>query len=104
MLTCWQAIVFDELRDISTCLAFISVDPDVKILRIKNRLDPSYNAALSGGYRDININLRFVSAAAMRLGIGTHVCEVQLVLRGVAELKSDEGHRHYVEGRNLRAD
>ena len=74
------------------------------MLRIKNRLDPGYDAGLSGGYRDVNLNLRFASPVAERLGIETHVCEVQLVLRGVAELKSDEGHQHYVECRNLRAD
>ena len=99
-----QAIVFETLRDITACLTLISADPDVVILRIKNRLDPDYDAGLSGGYRDVNINLRFASPATARLGIGTHVCEVQLMLLGVAKLKSDEGHRNYVQGRNLRAD
>ena len=101
---CRQAIVFEELKDISACLGSITADPDVAILRIKNRLDPDYDSDLSGGYRDVNVNLRFASPFAALLGIETHVCELQLILRGVAELKSDEGHRNYVEGRNLRAD
>jgi hypothetical protein len=101
---CRQAIVFEELAGIAECLRAIASDPDVAILRVKNRLDPAYDAAASGGYRDLNLNVRFTSAAAVRLGVETHVCEVQLMLRGIAELKSDEGHRHYVECRNLRAD
>jgi hypothetical protein len=101
---CRQAIVFEELAGITECLRVIAGDSDVAILRVKNRLDPAYDAATSGGYRDVNLNLRFASAAAARLGVEMHVCEVQLMLRVIAELKSDEGHQHYVECRNLRAD
>ncbi len=53
----------------------VSVAP----VQVKNRLDPGYDAGrLSGGYRDVNVNLRLVSPLAARLGADTHVCEVCL--------------------------
>ena len=41
---------------------------------------------------------------AVWLGVDGHVCEVQLVPRAVAELKSAAGHRNYVMFRNLRVE
>jgi hypothetical protein len=38
------------------------------------------------------VNLRVVTAETRRLGVETHVCEVQLILRPIAELKVG-GHR-----------
>ena len=101
---CRQCIVFDDLQGVSACLSKIAADTDVKLLRVKNRLDLAYNASLSGGYRDVNINLRFTTPAAALLGVETHVCELQLILRRIAELKREEGHQRYVTGRNLRAE
>ena len=102
---CRESVVFKSLRDLSTCLAAMAADSDVALLRVKNRFDPAYDSASSGGYRDVQVCLSFTSAAAaVRLGLDRHVCEVQLLLRATAELKSDAGHRHYVECRNLRAD
>eukprot|EP00961_Rhodomonas_salina_P238321 3221285-Rhodomonas_salina.2 len=39
-----------------------------------------------------------------RIGADWHVCEVQLVLREVALLKNNEGHKRYVDFRNYRSD
>ena len=58
---------------------------------MKNRLDPGYDAAASGGYRDVALNLRLTGVAARELGVETHVCEVQLLLRPFAELKVGVG-------------
>ena len=84
---CWQSIIFDDAADISTCLLNISADPDVLIVRIKNRLDPAYNSAVSAGYRDVVLNLKICNERTMDLGVNEHVCEVQLVHRLFAELK-----------------
>ena len=84
---CRQSIVFDDAADISTCLHNISTDPDVKIVRVKNRLDPAYNAAVSAGYRDVVLNLKICNEKTVDLGVNEHVCEVQLVHRLFAELK-----------------
>jgi hypothetical protein len=50
-------------------------------------MDPDYDGCASAGYRDVSLNLRVVGAAARRLGVEGHVCEVQLLLRRFAELK-----------------
>ncbi len=84
---CRQSIVFESISDLTKCLVSISDDDDVIILRVKNRLDLGYNAALSAGYRDVCLNLRFSSELTQSLGLQWHVCEVQLVLLPYAKLK-----------------
>jgi len=54
--------------------------------------------------RDVALNVRIVSEEAIELALDTHVCEVQLILKHYAEMKSDEGHKRYVEFRNARAE
>jgi hypothetical protein len=39
------------------------------------------------GRAGLQVNLRVVTAETLRLGVETHVCEVQLILRPIAELK-----------------
>ena len=101
---CRQSIIFESPSDIAACLAAIAADPAVSLVRIKNRLDPQYNALSSAGYRDVAINLRMVGQEARDLSLDEHVCEVQLILKAFAELKSDSGHSRYVTFRNLRGE
>ena len=75
---CRQSIVFREGIDLVTCLRTIAEDPSVSIERVKNRLDPGYNAV--GGYRDVCVNLRIGTEETIELGMDGHVCEVQLIL------------------------
>jgi hypothetical protein len=84
---CRQSIIFESIGGIIACLALISQDQDVKILRIKNRLDPAYNSAQSAGYRDVAMNIRIATPEAQALEANAHVCELQLVLRQYAEIK-----------------
>lgn len=72
------------------------------IVRVKNRLDKNYDTRLSLGYRDVALNLRVLADEAFKLGVETHVCELQLILHKVAKNKSESGHRRYVEFRNAR--
>uniref|UniRef100_A0A7S0HFA5 Uncharacterized protein n=1 Tax=Hanusia phi TaxID=3032 RepID=A0A7S0HFA5_9CRYP len=88
-----QSIIFDSVLDLSTCLRVIFEDEDVEIVRVKNRLDRRYDASATAGYRDVLLNLRFLSAK-------WYVCELQLILRDFAELKTDSGHSRYVSWRN----
>ena len=37
--------------------------------------------------RDVAMNMRVVSPATLELGIETHICELQLLLRPFAEVK-----------------
>lgn len=75
------------MKDLGRCLKLISQDHEVKIVRIKNRLHPSFDSRLSGGYRDIALNLRINTEITRLLALNGHVCEVQLLLKQVAELK-----------------
>ncbi len=100
---CRQSIVFESTQDIAACLQLIAEDDDVSILSIKNRLSREYDDKETAGYRDVNINLRFKNEDAHRLGVDFHICELQLLLRSFAELKSDRGHARYVKFRNARA-
>ena len=59
----------------------------MSVIRIKNRLDPAYNSALSAGYRDVCMNIRISNHLTEELGLNLHVCEVQLVLLPYAKLK-----------------
>ena len=120
---CRQTIVFEGVNDLTQCLKVLSEDQDVHILRIKNRLDPFYDARQSAGYRDVAMNLCISNEQTQVLCIDQHVCELQLLLKSVAEMKvshsflkvhyfllmnflcvqSDEGHKRYVTFRDLRA-
>ena len=84
---CRQSIVFTSIVDLAQCLKLIEDDPEIQLERIKNRLDPAYRSVLSGGYRDVAVNLRIVSAHTVDLCLKLHVCEVQLVLRRFADVK-----------------
>ncbi len=48
---CRQSVVFDGLAGVAACLRTIQADPEVAVLRVKNRLDRTYNARTSAGYR-----------------------------------------------------
>ena len=75
------------------------------VLGSDNRLEPGYDARLnSAGYRDVSLNIRIVNETTMGMGIETHVCEVQLLLKAFAMLKNDDGHARYVTWRNTRGE
>ena len=69
------------------CLRVMEDDPEVHLVRIKNRMDPSHPSLVSGGYRDVSVNLRVISERTKGLGLAMHVCEVQLILKRFAEVK-----------------
>uniref|UniRef100_A0A7S0W940 RelA/SpoT domain-containing protein n=1 Tax=Hemiselmis tepida TaxID=464990 RepID=A0A7S0W940_9CRYP len=99
---CRQSIVFDNVKDLTACLIQIYEDPEATIVRIKNRLDPSYNSYASAGYRDVALNLRICNRRSSHMALDTHVCEVQLLLKQVAEIKNEDGHKRYIQFRNAR--
>ena len=84
---CRQCIVFQKGQDLVRCLGAIGSDPDVVLMRVKNRLDPLYDAKASAGYRDVLVNLRVETAETARLCVAGHVCEVQLLLLPFAMIK-----------------
>ena len=84
---CRQRIVFDGPAGVLACLEAAARDPDVVVVRVKNRLHGGYDARQTAGYRDVLLNVRVDTPETRRLGIETHVCEVQLALAAFASLQ-----------------
>jgi hypothetical protein len=84
---CRQSIYFNSIIDICSCLTAISKDPDIALVRIKNRFDPALDSVSSAGYRNLAVNLRVDTPETRALGIETHICEVQLLLLHMAVIK-----------------
>jgi hypothetical protein len=61
---CRQTVVFNDVAALLACLRAIRADPEARVLRVKNRLDPAYDARPSAGYRDVALNLRLESPQA----------------------------------------
>eukprot|EP00282_Hemiselmis_andersenii_P037851 CAMPEP_0169447236 /NCGR_PEP_ID=MMETSP1042-20121227/11412_1 /TAXON_ID=464988 /ORGANISM="Hemiselmis andersenii, Strain CCMP1180" /LENGTH=761 /DNA_ID=CAMNT_0009558779 /DNA_START=2562 /DNA_END=4848 /DNA_ORIENTATION=+ len=101
---CRFMIAFENFEDLTKCLATLLTDEEVRVIRIKNRYSPDYDAAKSAGYRDVAINFRIKSDATLALGAEVHICELQLILLSFAEIRSVAGHRNYIQWRNFRGE
>jgi len=109
---CRQTIVFDNIEDLSHCVAVMRQDKEVQVVRVKNRMDPEeqgggeHTSKVYAGYRDVALNLKFKTEEAEGLGIDGHVCEVRLVYKELAQmLQGQRGqgrHQRYIEYRNSR--
>jgi len=97
-----NCITFSTMSDLTNALGKIVTDGNVRVERLKNRLSPKYSADETAGYRDVCINLRVVNKQAQMLGAELHCCEVQLILKEFADLKTSDGHRRYVRARNSK--
>uniref|UniRef100_A0A6U2B612 Uncharacterized protein n=1 Tax=Hemiselmis andersenii TaxID=464988 RepID=A0A6U2B612_HEMAN len=95
------SIAFESLGDLTECLEAIWADENVVVSRITNRMGADFKSDETGGYRDVSINLRLVSPEAQALGAELHVCEVQLLLKGYALLRSQD-YLGYVRARDWR--
>ena len=84
---CRQSIYFDDLESLMSCVAAAAQDTTVRLMRINNRLHSGDSSGLTAGYRDVMLCLRISTDETRRLGIDTHVCEVQLVLVDFAKIK-----------------
>ena len=81
-----QAVVYDAPGALAAGLRAAARDPEVALVRVKNRLRRGYDAAATAGYRDVIVNLRLRSDAARAAGVADHVCEV-----GGARLEGRKG-------------
>ena len=103
---CRTSIVFDTPQQLVQGLDALASDPQVLLVRVgdeKQRLRANYDAAaLSGGYRDVQLAAVLDTPETRARGVHEHLFEVQLHLCQFAALKSEGGHRAYVQCRNLR--
>jgi len=98
------SLFFDTFADLTQALGVIVTDFDVKVERVKSRMSLVHDGNATAGYRDVLLNLRVCTKEAAMLGCDTHLCEVQLVLKSFGELKTAQGHRRYVQFRDLRGE
>ncbi|EKX55382.1 hypothetical protein GUITHDRAFT_99165 [Guillardia theta CCMP2712] len=100
-----QSIMFEDLKELHACLEMIAEDPDLQVIRVKNRFDRRYDARQTGGYRDVCLNVCLVTDETWRVGVSGHVCELQLALCDYKmRATSGKGHSRYVSYRNLRCE
>jgi len=95
-----DSIVVDDVASVCRFLALCVEDQEIQVLRVKNRMSPSYNSRESCGYRDVLINFCLNTPLTRQLGLSDHVCEAQIILKRFYEQKSDNGHKRYVVFRN----
>jgi hypothetical protein len=102
------SIVFDRVTEMKKCLQAILNDRRICVVEVKNRFSVLYDSMQSCGYRDIQLKVtvdrRQFSSDELDMGLHEHVCEVQLHLNAYYRLKNDEGHKRYIEYRNMRAE
>ena len=55
---CRQSIVFGDLFAVADCLRAIAADSDVRLARIRNKMDPAFDSRSSAGYRDLAVSFR----------------------------------------------
>ncbi len=84
---CRQTIIFEDPSSLVECMRIISRDTETRIIRIKNRLDPAFNSVRSAGYRDVALNIKLANEETLGMGLENHVCEVQLILLPIYQLK-----------------
>lgn len=99
-----SAITFGSVGGLVEVLERIRGDPRVVILQVKNRLDPRFDSRESAGYRNVALSVAIVDHGTMASGLDAHVCELQLSLAEIDEIRNDDGHLRYVKWRDLLAE
>lgn len=100
MDACRGSLIFDSADELLSCLDKLAAE--AMVVRLKNRLDPNFNALRDcAGYRDLQVSIAWPLPMPKKHR-AVHVCELQLHLKTLFKLKTDGGHRRYIEFRNLR--
>eukprot|EP00929_Paragymnodinium_shiwhaense_P028939 TRINITY_DN16698_c0_g1_i1.p1 TRINITY_DN16698_c0_g1~~TRINITY_DN16698_c0_g1_i1.p1 ORF type:complete len:672 (+),score=51.14 TRINITY_DN16698_c0_g1_i1:81-2018(+) len=98
------SIICQSPKDVMILLNRILSDKAAKIVRIKNRFDMQYDSAVSGGYRNLSLNIIIVNPETHASCTERHICELQIGLSVIHDLKSDGGHGRFVAFRDLRVE
>jgi hypothetical protein len=99
-----QNVVFDTIPDMTSMMGALHNDPEIKVIRVKNRMATAYDSSLTCGYRDVLVNLCLQNDITKYFNINVHICELQLVLKEVVEVRTMNGHNRYVAFRNMRCE
>eukprot|EP00929_Paragymnodinium_shiwhaense_P020848 TRINITY_DN13766_c0_g2_i1.p1 TRINITY_DN13766_c0_g2~~TRINITY_DN13766_c0_g2_i1.p1 ORF type:complete len:656 (+),score=96.36 TRINITY_DN13766_c0_g2_i1:170-2137(+) len=98
------SIVCDTTLQLLTVLRRIAGDNGAGIVRIKNLFDPSYDSDMTAGYRCLALNIIIVDQRTRSSSTEQHICELQLGLHKMHELKTDGGHSRFVSFRDSSAE
>ena len=79
------------LKDVKDVLKMLGSHAGFAVLLIKNRLMLAFDASVSGGYRDLLLNLRCLATG--------HIVELQITLKGLIDVKAGGGHANYAIAR-----
>ena len=79
------------LKDVLAVLKMLGSHAGFEVLLIKNRLMLAFDASVSGGYRDLLLNLRCLATG--------HIVELQITLKGLIDVKAGGGHANYAIAR-----
>lgn len=96
-----SSINFSTVDGLLEAVERIKADERVAVLKFKNRFDASYDSRDSAGFRNVALSLILVDEFTVSRGIDMHICELQLGLKFIDIIKNDNGHRRYVEWRDM---
>ena len=95
-------IVCDSAEQIVAVVAKIVSTPNVAIVRVKNRLSPTFDVSQTGGWRNIAFNMLIVDNYTRAESLDTHIVELQIELRSFHTLRLS-GHVDYEDARKRMA-
>ena len=88
---CDRTVQCKALKDVKAVLKMLGSHAGFEVLLIKNRLMLAFDASVSGGYRDLLLNLRCLATE--------HIVELQITLKGLIDVKAGGGHANYAIAR-----
>ena len=88
---CDRTVQCTTLKDVKAVLKMLGSHAGFEVLLIKNRLMLAFDASVSGGYRDLLLNLRCLATG--------HIVELQITLKGLIDVKAGGGHANYAIAR-----
>eukprot|EP00960_Hanusia_phi_P071472 767561-Hanusia_phi.AAC.10 len=91
---CRERIVFQDTKTLLQCLQSVLDDKELRVVSATNTMRDAL-ISTSVYHVGVTLNLCIASAQTHSLGITRHVCELQLMLRELAELQDDKSHEDY---------
>ena len=91
LCVCGRTVQCNAFKDVKAVLKMLGSHAGFEVMLIKNRLMLAFDASVSGGYRDMLLNLRCLATE--------HIVELQMTLKGLIDVKAGGGHANYVIAR-----
>lgn len=96
-----ESLCFQTPADLLACLRFLSEDPHIQSIRIKNGFALDANIDENGGYRSVIVNIHVKTPEAVLLGIEKITSELQLTIKDYVVNQTRLAHSRYRLFRDL---